>query len=98
MSAPTTRLCRLGDVKAWLDELGVELRIFEKLVEAGVIRRITLTQGGRGYYSVKQIHEVIVRPILEAEDDGGVRASALDAAAAARGSTSNVQRSTFKGG
>lgn len=80
MSEPTTRLCRLGDVKAWLAELGVELRIFEKLVEAGTIRRITLTKGGRGYYSTVQIRRVIVEPILEAE---AVQASALSIAKAA---------------
>lgn len=67
MSEPTTRLCRWGDVKAWMDELGVEMRIFEKLVDAGTIRRITLTAGGRGYYSVLQIRRVIVEPILAAE-------------------------------
>lgn len=64
---PAQPYLRRGAVYAWLDRAGIEHAEFNKLVGAGAIERITLREGGRGYYLAAAIDEQLIKPFREAE-------------------------------
>lgn len=65
--AARPRMQRRAAVLAWLAPYGVTEAEFDKLIEARVIDRITLHEGGRGYYSTAQIQTVIIDPLIQIE-------------------------------
>lgn len=65
--APTKPYLRRCDVNEWLEALGIDEKVFDKLVGAGTIERVTITEGGRGYYLREAIDQHIIQPFRAAE-------------------------------
>lgn len=64
---PAQPYLRRGEAIAWIEANGLDKKEFEKLVTAGVIERITLRTGGRGYYLREAVELHLIKPFREAE-------------------------------
>jgi len=65
---PTKQYLRRGEVIEWITSLGIFEKDFEKLVNAGVIERITLHANARGYYLREAIERHLIKPFRDAEE------------------------------
>jgi hypothetical protein len=63
---------RRGDVARWIEPMGIDMKVFQKLVDAGKIQKIMLTERGRGYFLRDEIDQVIIKPFREAELRAGL--------------------------
>ncbi len=64
---PATPFVRRGDAARWLEELGIDERELDRMIDAGVLRRIVFRDGGHGYLLRSEICEKIIAPLEAAE-------------------------------
>ena len=60
---PISEALRIGEVIRWLDgELGIKPREVTRWAQKGVITRIRIPDGSKGYFSKTEILQKIVQP------------------------------------